>query len=797
MANLNDATPRVIHFGMQDNSATTLPVENESIPQAVSLFYVFAQKGTKKRFFGSSAAASSQFGSETFDKESKYFQHTTKLRNYVVGKGGACVIHRVVPDDAGVKANIALYADVLHTHVPNYKRNSTGMHAENALQQKELNPTQPYIDGYYIKWYKKSVSDVDAEYLGGLTPEDGTMAKWKMAPEGEVHVTVGESNNIEGTASGHTNWANKTVFTYDTAEDIWNPTYEVTTRTKYTVDDSGDRTLVGTETFGTDPDTVTKSTLYPIFETRAQEQGEWYNLVGFSIESLTGDKVSTKITKGLKALPYNFYIYNKPDKDSSPKIFSNLYGESSTQFSFVENAVNPVTEGSFGFEYTVKNMYYNETSTKLPLKYKDLEGIHFYRANFETILKNVVETEKMFADTIERQDWEDGEKASTFSWYDFISTSKVGMSEEFGMINPFVCKTSKKVPYYTLMVSGSKAPLLQADLNEVTMGYNTPIFLENGSDGTMTQDVLEKAVIADMANYLDTDSEYMDLARHVETHLYDSGFELDTKKALVNFIAVRKDTFLLLCTNYASMGEKQLSLSDQRAIGLTLKASIQLAPESEEFGTSVCRCAVVVGTGKEDGSDVRVPLSYDVAGKIVKLMGGGDKKWKPIYLFDKSPNNVIEDFSDIQPEFVPESTKTTLWDTGLIYPQAKGLKTFFFPAMKTVYEDSTSIANSLINVLVLSHCERSAFTVWSNVTGDMSQPDAVFLADVQTRLNKAVAGVFGNILTVKGEAVMNEADKTRGFSWHANYKIYGNVMKTLQIYSSQMYRTSALDSTTK
>lgn len=792
MATVNSSTPKFMSLGVKDESIVNVPVEAETPPQCVSLIYLYAQKGTTSRFFGNDAQAKECFGSETFSDSSKYFMHTTDLRNDLVAAGGYCVLQRVIPEDAGVRANVSVYMDVLETMVPNYKRNSTGMFFLAGGSTKELDDTTPYIPGFQIKWYKTAEKTKDADKLGGLVSKEGSMKKWKMATDDtEVHVTEADSNNISGQASGHNNWADKTVYTYASAEDMWQPTNE-TKRHKYTVDGGGNRTDEGECDF--DVDNTTASQMYPIFEARASYHGEWYNLLGFSIESLFGSYVNKKIVSETKNLPYSFHMQAKADAFSSPKYVTNLDGDTGTVITFQKNAINPSTGGNISFEECVDNGYYNETNANRKMKAREIEKIFFYRDNFESVLKRVVEKEKEYISRVAGLDpWEDGLTSDTFSWFDFTTDDKVEILKEYGLINPFTCSSTQKIPFFTIGYNLNKPHATVADFTEINLTSNTGIFLMNGSDGTMSREAFEKLVVEDIKKYRDPDSLYMGLARNVESFLWDSGFEKETKEELSAFISVRKGTVYVSCTHYDSLDDQSLSLTDQKALGASLVSSIRLNADSEEYNTGTIRSAVIMGTGRKEGSTKRHSLIKDIAVKTVKLMGGTDRRWKTEYIFDDGEHNVITDYIDISPVDIPESTKTVLHEAGLTYPEPYDRRLYYFPVVKTVYDNETSVASNYLNMLVLPFCERVAFEVHRELTGNTRLSPAAFLKKATDKANQKLSGAFGGYIQSIAEATMEEIDKAKGYVWRLTIKNYCNVNRTVQIYHTEFYRTSALE----
>lgn len=784
MANIYNATPGTISQGVNDQSTRSVPFAAEDVPQKVDLYYLFAKKGGTDRFFGTISEARSKYGNETFDSNSKFFTHHTDMLNEIIGGSGSkCVIQRVVPSDAGVKANVAVYLDVLNTKIPNYKRNSNGQYFTDGDGRKVLDETTPYVDGKYIKWFTRSFKD--EQDLGSIVVADGSMGKWDFEKENEVHL-LSSDTNIDTVASGHLEYADKTVYTYATLEDMWAPSAS-TTRKKYTVDGLGARTDEGSDTFNGDK--IVKSKIYPIFQVKASNQGEWYNLFGFGLTSLKTKEISQSVVKGLKSLPYKFSYYVKQDASSTAKPYKNLYSETSTQVAFCKDAIDPNTGLNLNFEYVTDDMYFNTTDASKNLNYDEVEKLYFYRENLEMILKDAIVLEAPYV-TITPKTWADREDASTYSWYDFTTYNPVEILNEFGLLNPFTTTTSQAIPLFTLMYND--APLTQemVGFKEVNMVGGNPIMLEGGSDGTLSYEEYEKRISEDLDNYLDEEHIYQDQGVSVENFLWDSGFSLDIKKKIGNFIAKRHDRFVGYCTHYDSLGEKSLSLSEQTSLGITLYNNIKLNIESEEFATPTIRAIIVLGTGRKVNSKKRYPILIDVVKKISLLMGGNDRKWKSQYLFDSGEKNVINELIDIQPTFIPPAVRDSLVDNGITYPQHYGRTSYFFPATRTVYEDQTSIAVSLINMLAIPYCERVAYEVWREMTGTTSLTAPQFLREVKNRAMRKLAGAFGGIITPIPNATINDNDELLGYLWRLEITLSGNNQKTKQIYNTTLMRSA-------
>lgn len=782
MASIYNNTPATYSLGVDDQSTRSVPLTDEQLAQKIDLYYIFARKGGSDRFLGNIADANLKYGSDTFNPLSKYFTHQTDLLSETLGVGGQCVMHRIIPDDAGVRANISLYLDVLETYVPNYKRTSDGSYYL-VDGKKQLDADKPYIPGRYIKWYKKSeATEID---FGSLKVNvEGSMAKWNLIKEDEVHLLASDTN-IEADENGHVAYADKTVYTYKTKDDMYAPNAS-TTRLKYTVDAQGRRTKEGEDTF--DGDKILKSKVYPIFQVKAKHQGEWYNLFGFNITSMANREVPATIVKELKTLPYKFGYKVKDDVKSAPKPYKTLSGDLTALFTFKNNSVDPVTGMNLSLEFITDNLYFNEHDINRSLNFEEIEKVYFYRDNFEAILKGVIEDEIPFVTLTEKQ-WADGQEGSTFNWYDFTTYKAELLPEEFGLLNPFTTATTKACPYFTLQYNNEVPTTKLQDYQEINMVNGNPIFLERGSDGTLSMENFEAKIKEDLENYLDDNHEYLDQARHVETFFWDTGFSLEIKKKIPNMIAKKHNTIIGLCTHYDSLGDESLSLQEQSALGKALYNDVRLRAESLEFGTPTIRAIIALGTFTKRDSKKRLPVLRDIAIKTTKLMGGSDKQWRSNNLFDSGEKTVIEDYIDIQPNFIPPSVKDSLVDNGITYVQNFGRKSYFLPGTRTVYSDKTSIAGSFVNMLALPYCERVAFEVWRELTGTVSLTSAQFIHEVKNRASRKLAGAFGGVIQPTVEATITQEDENLGYVWRLNISLYGNNAKYKQIYNTTLKRT--------
>ena len=542
---------------------------------------------------------------------------------------------------------------------------------------------------------------------------------------------------------------------------------------------------------GTMKDGATTSQMYPIMEFVAAEQGEAYNNNGIVISSLYKDLVDNDIVQSTKSLVYRLSLVTRADKDSTPTVFRSLYGEPYVNVSLKDKVINPSTTARFDIKYMFDTMFYNEKDSLKDLKYNEYSGMYMYNNNLEVVNKLILAKEALVLKD-EDKVWADTLTANAMDWFDFSAPDVTTLNAEAYLLNLFTLRSSKNVPYFTAMIS-SVVPTLVAGQKEIAINSSSQIWLDGGSDGTISEASYESAVRDDLAQYLDSDSELMDTAINVESIVYDTGFTLPTKEAIFNVIALRKDTVVVLSTRVDNLGEKYKSLSDQRAIGVALRERANLAPESEYYGTGVARALIVLGSGVlRDGSGKRMPLTYELGYKAAKMMGAGDGNWDMTNMFDIDPNNRLTELTDIEPAFIPNGIKATIWNDGLVWPQPADREEFAFLQLQTVYSDDTSVLNNFFNVCALATISKVGETAWRRYSGSTKLSEGEFKDSVRAFVNAQLKDRFGGMIVVIPEVTIDEFDALRGYSWHLTNKMYGNNMKTVMTYTTEVYRASDL-----
>ena len=101
------------------------------------------------------------------------------------------------------------------------------------------------------------------------------------------------------------------------------------------------------------------------------------------------------------------------------------------------------------------------------------------------------------------QAWEDNESSDTLSWFDYLSDDKDELlNNQLYLTNLFTGASSKGVRYFTVEMVSDSSDIINPAHKLITFGNNSPVWLANGSDGTLSEVEFEKAVEIELTKYL-------------------------------------------------------------------------------------------------------------------------------------------------------------------------------------------------------------------------------------------------------------------------------------------------------
>lgn len=498
------------------------------------------------------------------------------------------------------------------------------------------------------------------------------------------------------------------------------------------------------------------STKYPIFDDRVASWGAYGNNVGRRIYAVTEKSepaVDQDVADEEGTAIYRIQYLERATAASTPTITPTLFSEQYVEFSLKPGAINSKTEADLFIDNIVLKNYRDvDISTGNAPQFGPVDKINVYHANVATVLKKLYASE-------------------------CAQTGETPVDGDEYKINFMDGLDINGNPYETIVVQGI------LDAGAAAMTSTAVHYSAGGGDGTMN-DTLYAELVGELMDGFETNEfDLMDQAKYPITTVWDTGFDLATKKKLLIPMSLRKDIWTVLSTQ--DVNETLNSRSDESSITVALRTAAMQFPESEYYATKTCR-AVIVGHGGQlidDTVSRQAPMTIDLAAKVAAYMGSNDAILVSGKAFDQFPANVVSSLRDVNIPYKPVKVRNTDWSNGLTWVQQFDATRLFYPGMQTVYDDDTSVLNGLITMAIAAYCEKIVVQTWKQLTGRSDLTNDQFIERSNLLIADAVKNRFDDRVTIVPDTYFTSSDDARGFSWSCKVNIYANVMKTVGTYT--------------
>lgn len=529
----------------------------------------------------------------------------------------------------------------------------------------------------------------------------------------------------------------------------------------------------------TDATTSTQSQRYPIADFKTSWQGASGQNLAARIYAPTV-KSSTPVDSGLmsdtQCYPFRLAFLQRTSPLVSPTLVSSQLGASYVTFGLKPNAVDINTgQRLYGPDVIIPAYQSINNTDGTPNQYGPFGGVYFYQDNIDTLLNEFFVAEAPVAD----------------GFSDFASTDTPAAKKY--LFNPFSGMSSAGVKYHSFVLNTT-------DSNAVSLNELTTLYAKDGSDGTMTIATYDAAVQAKLLQYGDPNSILQNTAKNPESDIWDPGFSMATKKAMGNVIALRKDTYITGNTHVA--GGAPLTVDQELSAGLAIYAAWAPYIESEEFGTPTTRASIFAQSYTLISSNytARLPVSFEILSKSAAYMGAGNRIWNGQLAFDNAendPGSLVTLGNNLNVEFIPASGRQQFWNGKINWVEPFDRTRFFFPAVRTVVVNDTSVNTSFINAHVCCELEKIGENAWRRFTGSSKYTAGQLVQRVENYVNSDVASInsFDGRAVVQPTATVTGADAQRGYSWSLKIGAFMNNMMTVETLEIDTDRLSSLQTT--
>lgn len=564
---------------------------------------------------------------------------------------------------------------------------------------------------------------------------------------------------------------------------------------------------------------------YPLLVVAANYKGNYGNDYAFRFFSNPSDNNSAHVAWH-KSIFNSFAAYHREPDSTTTTAIEDAYGRTYVNFAADPDAIDTETAVSLSMETSLESSYDTNTETSEEFPFI----IYSFEQNLKLIGEKIIAIEKDDPEALGITDLNYATLAefiedfggSVDSTGNISEYGKAGYAiDVLGGVNPSGKpypkvkyangEGMKTTPFYivaganlsTQIMSGEYAVCSEEedvlgteDKHVVRLDRNTDIFLSGGSDGvgiwnsdnTVNTSFLDKAM-NDFVT-LKTNKTIVDKFRYPFTHIYDIGYSMTTKYAMIDFLNIRDDVMVelttqaLLSNEWAYPVPKYIKLNemyDDITAGLALREYALLQRESILYNTDTMRVAIYPQAGRPVSVSLLsisgVSTNYDPQEATPFLYWSAYQHAKygnRPYMSIQEPrglpysyNNLFKDWNWV-PHY--ENQKERTWNTGLNYCQYADMSRIFYPALRTVYRHDTSILSDQWDVDALIYTKHECRKAWAHFVGRNDRV-AELQEAIKRYLEEKLAYLYSGKFDFEVTVYQTEEEQKIGYIQHVKLKI--------------------------
>lgn len=541
------------------------------------------------------------------------------------------------------------------------------------------------------------------------------------------------------------------------------------------------------------------SAYFPIIDLEVEAAGSYGNNLALTIEAptmLSPNPTDSGLVNAKKTFIYRLSLYKKNTVNSNPTAIYSKYSDTSVDFvlkpDFVHNQVNM----SFG-EVITEN-YQEIDDPNRQAMYGPFPNVAVYQDNIEMVAE-------MLGRDYEVTAIDSSSNSKTFTVKGIYDTDEKLKENLYG-INIFTGEDVSGRVYDTVDFTSARK------FGGTRFGRDSVIYAQGGDDnfpmllGSVDKlkllELYDNAVREWCNNYTDVNPLF-DSAKYPCSNFWDTGFSLETKKALMQPIGRHKRLWATVATHIVADYDDPLTQTGWRyrealtgaeeiTMGTILRSYALLIPESVEYGTQTVRVGICGRSGMMVDRQYRgrLPLTIELINMVSGYFGNGNAILNSNKAFDVHPNNVVSLMNKINVTYQSTNVYNDSWDAGIMWVQNADVNVTFFPAFRTVYPEDTSVLTSYITMICACFIERVCEVVWRKLVGNGKLTDDEFIEESDKLLAQELNGKFDNRFKIVPRTYYTSTDSILGYRWSTDIEFYANNMKTVGLYTITSRRMS-------
>lgn len=506
---------------------------------------------------------------------------------------------------------------------------------------------------------------------------------------------------------------------------------------------------------------ATQSTIFPLFELPASFVGEPGNQLGmraWAVDLLDEVSFDQAAADEFKTRMYRFQFMKRYANTTTPAIVKTKYDEDYVDVCFKEGAYSTSTDKDYYIGSVLTQAYEDDgVESGLSPLYSPFEKIHVYTENIATVQKMIFDKEVEVNPATMAYMTEP-------SQVDFLSMCGVDGDMYQGV-------------------------LLEGALNGgIMFGKETTVYAQGGQDGTMNHETYEAGVTKENMAFGELGDDYENVPVYQFSHIYDTGLSMDGKYAMMNVLAKRKDVKTIF-TTYVEREGRLPTKSEELSRAASLMTRLQAFPESTLHGTPVCRAEIVQQTGQLMGGGYSkpVPLLLDYAVRWAQYGGAATGVLREGKHIDEHPNNIITEVKSLNVPFFNARAQNAAWTSGATYSLSYDARSQYYPCIRSVYNDDTSVLLSPITVNICCDIMRLIYRIHAQFSGNASLTNEQFIERADKAIMALVQGRYLERVNIIPQTYFTEDDKANRFSWHCKVRVEASSPRTVMYFDLETY----------
>lgn len=342
------------------------------------------------------------------------------------------------------------------------------------------------------------------------------------------------------------------------------------------------------------------------------------------------------------------------------------------------------------------------------------------------------------------------------------------------------------VPYDHIILASS-AP---SGYTKTALTASAYTYLEGGSDGTLYADTDKDHWASDdhaMYQFCNLSlpvlrDRIVEVLRYPMTHIFDVGYSIRTKKAILDFLDIRQEVMTDLSTQVlmsdgsgrtvaASFEKLNTQAQDEAAVEL-LRAYALLHRESVLFGTDCMRASIYCHAGilTDDDEHTLTPFTY-VSALWFSMYGNVD------YLKEDEPRGLPRSYNTYFRKWNWSNhrldTQSRVWDAGANYVQYADMKRLFYPSLRTVYRAASSVLVDEWFVAAVCYAKYVVHETWAHYSGRNDYASEL-QGSMKSTLDRKLMHLFNNKYAFSSSVYQTADEKEIGYVQHVRLAIEGH-----------------------